>query len=203
MSEKISFDEKLQIVSEIYFENCNQSFSKDDFRIIENDLKITIPLALRKFYLMFGGKEDLLKCMYNIVLPRELYIENNILMIAKEYQNVCFYGISIDTQEPIYFDINNGITEPINLGIEDFLLYMLAIQGTEFFSCVGKVSAKFAIDLEKYLFKISDSNGEKVVFCSKDGVIGVVVGSEIFISAKSDDRMEKLENDSGLELDYL
>jgi len=200
---KISFDEKLQTISTIYFGNCDQSFSEDDFRIIENDLNVTIPVALRKFYLMFGGRVDFLKCMYNITLPREFYIENNVLMFAKEYQNVCAYGISIDTQKPIYFDISNDINEPVDQEIEDFLLYMLAIQGTEFSPCVGKISAKLATDLEEHLLKMSESSGEKAVFCSKDGVIGVIVGNEIFISAKSDECMEKFESDSGLEIDYL
>lgn len=32
---------------------------------------------------MFG--KDLLKCMYNIASPKELNVESNILIIAKEY----------------------------------------------------------------------------------------------------------------------
>lgn len=38
---------------------------------------------------MFGKDLDLLKCMYNIASPKELNVESNILIIAKEYQNVC------------------------------------------------------------------------------------------------------------------
>ncbi len=203
MSKQITFNEKLQIISEIYFEKHNQSFSEDEIVSIENNLQITIPIPLREFYLMFGGSLDLLKCMFDIAAPRELYIQNNILMIAKEYQNVCSYGININTQKPMYFDDSNNIIKTVNQDIEDFLIYLLAIQGTEYLHCIGKVSAEITVELEKYLFKISKGNGEGPVFCSRDGIIGVVVGNDIFLSAKSDDCMEKLEDKSSLEINFL
>lgn len=203
MSKKLTFNEKLQIISEIYCEKYNRSFSKDEMATVEKNLQITIPEPLREFYLIFGGNLGLLKCMYDIAAPRELYMENNILMIAKEYQNVCAYGINIDTQKPMYFDDSNNIVNTVNLDIEDFLIYLLAIQGTEYLPCIGKTDAKFTIELEKHLFRISETDGEGSVFCNKSGIIGVVVENDIFLSAKNDDCMEKLENESGLEIDYL
>lgn len=85
MFNNMTFDEKLQIVRNIYFEKHCQSFSEDEIVCAEENLQFTMPLSLKKFYLMFGTDYDLLKCMYDIASPKELYMENNVLMIAKEY----------------------------------------------------------------------------------------------------------------------
>lgn len=203
MQKSITFIEKLKIISEIYLNKHELSFSENEFMSIENNLQTKLPIPLREFYLMFGGNLDLLKCMYNIATPRELYIENNILMLAKENQNVCGYGINIDTQKIIYFDSSNNILETVNQNIEDFLIYLLAIQGTEYFHCVGKISTDSVVELERYLIRISKADGEGAVFCSTSGIIGFVVGNDIFLSAKNDDCMGELENESGLEIDFF
>lgn len=200
---KLAFNEKLQIISNIYFEEHKKSFLEDEIVSIENKFKIAIPKPLKDFYLMFGEDLDLLKCMYDIASPKELYVENNVLMIAKEYQNVCGYGISLVTQKPIYFDNSNSIIKVLNQNIEDFLIYLLAVQGTEYLNCVGKIDISFIDELNKCLFRITDADDEGAVYCSKDGIIGVVVSNEILISAQNDDCMENFENISGLEIDLL
>lgn len=53
------------------------------------------------------------------------------------------------------------------------------------------------------MLRLSNAEGEGSVFCSKNGLIGVVVGGDIFLTAKNDDCMEAFENESGLEMDYL
>ena len=199
----MTFPEKLQIISDIYFGKHTQSFSEDEIVSIEEHLQIALPIPLREFYFLFGGNSDLVKCMYYIAAPEELYVENNILMLAKEQQNVCSYGIHLDTQKPIYIDESNNITQPMDLDIEDFLIYLLALQGTAYFPCVGKIKTESAVELETYLFRLSKTDGVRSVFCSRNGIIGVVDKSDIFLSAKNDDCMEELENTSGLEIDYL
>jgi hypothetical protein len=197
--DNITFDEKLKLISEIYFGDKDQSIFDEDIKFFEAKIGFNLPLPLRKFYLVFGNGEKLLKCMYNIAIPAELYIENDILVFAGEYQGVCSYGINIDSQELMYID--NNTIEPVNQELEDFLLYLLAIQGTEFFHCICRISIEYADIIEKFLLRISC--GDKAVYCSKDGIIGFKSGSEIIISAQNDDCMEKFENESNLELDYL
>ena len=203
MINNTTFDEKLHLIKNIYFEKDCQTFSEDEIAYVEEKLQFTMPLALKKFYLIFGADYDFLKCMYDIATPKELYIENNILMIAREYQNVCGYGIDINTQRPIYFDISNSIIQTVEQDIEDFLLYLLAVQGTQFFPCVGKVNLELAEKLEKNLVRISKADGEGCVFCDKKSIIAFAAGNELFITAKDDECMEKLENECGLEVDYL
>ena len=45
--------------------------------------------------------------------------------------------------------------------------------------------------------------GEGAVYCGKKNIICVVAENDIFISAKNDDAMQKIEEISGLEVDYL
>lgn len=202
MVEKISFKEKLHIISEIYFETHKQSLFEDELARIENNLKLKIPERLREFYLMFGEDLDLLKCMYDIALPDELYVENNILIIAKENQNVCSYGINTVTKKLVYVDSDNMAIEEINQGIEDFLIYLLAVQGTEYLDCIGTIDVSFTAEIEKHLIKLTESN-ERAVLCDRASIIAVVVGDSIFICAKNDDCMESFENKTGFEVDYL
>lgn len=203
MIKDLTFTEKLQIISAIFFENHKPSFSEDELMFIESRLQIILPAPLKQFYIMFGGDSDILKCMYDISSPDQLYIENNILFVAKEYQNVCSYGIDIGTLTLIYFDASNNITEPFNLDIEDFLIYLLAIQSTAYLPCIGQTDATYITKLEKCLFRISTVDGEGSVFCNKNGVIGLLTGDQILLSAKDDNCMETFENECGLEVDYL
>lgn len=79
----------------------------------------------------------------------------------------------------------------------------MAVQGTEFLPCIGKVSRKFIDKFEKNLFRVSKVAGEGAVYCGKKDIICVVAENDIFISAKNDDAMQKFEEISGLEVDYL
>lgn len=121
-------------------------------------------------------------------------------MIAKKNQNVCAYGIDLDTHKPVYLDKRNQILQPVNRELGDFLLYLLAIQGTGFFYCIGRIGVKFLKELEKHLLRLTSADGEGAVFCSRSGIIAIVVGSDIFLSAREDACMELFESESGLEI---
>lgn len=202
MLEKITFKQKLHIISEIYFETHKQSLFEDELVRIENNLKLKMPEELKEFYIMFGDDLDLLKCMYNIVSPKELNVENNILIIAKENQNVCGYGVNTITKKLVYVDTDNNIIKEINQGFDDFLIYLLAVQGTEYLDCIGTIDVGSIAEIEKHLTKLTESN-ERAVFCDRDSIIAVVVRDSIFICAKNDDCMEIFENKTCLEVDYL
>ncbi|MCI6007747.1 MAG: hypothetical protein MRZ25_05800 [Ruminococcus sp.] len=201
--EKMTFNDKLKIMCDIFLKKHKKTLLKYELVSIENKLKNTIPEPLREFYLMFGEDLDLLKCMYNIASPKELNVENNVLMIAKEYQNVCCYGVSLDTQKPMYFDDSNNIIRTVNLDIEDFLIYLLAVQSTQYLNCIGTIEVGLIEELKKCLIRITKDDGEGAVFCSRDGIIAVVVKNNIFISAQNDKVMKSFENESGLDIDFL
>lgn len=203
MLERMTFIEKLEIIREIFGGQPKRGVSENEILCIEDTLQIVIPESLREFYLMFGDDLVFLKCMYDIIRPKELCVVDRILIIAKEHQNVCSYGIDIDTQKVIYLDESNQITKIMESDIEDFLIYLLAVQGTEFLPCIGKVSRKFIDKFEKNLFRVSKVAGEGAVYCGKKDIICVVAENDIFISAKNDDAMQKFEEISGLEVDYL
>ena len=58
--------------------------SENEILCIEDTLQIVIPESLREFYLMFGDDLVFLKCMYDIIRPKELCVVDRILIIAKE-----------------------------------------------------------------------------------------------------------------------
>ncbi|MEE0265754.1 MAG: hypothetical protein UD936_09025 [Acutalibacteraceae bacterium] len=192
----------MQIIKDVYFENHCQFFSEKEIMNVENSLNIKLPESLRGFYLMFGNDLDLLKSMYNIALPEELYVQDNILILAKENQNICGYGINILNQKPVYFDCSNNILKEMNEDLEDFLIYLLAVQGTEFLDCIGSLDISVVSEIERYLIRITGAEG-KAVFCDRCGIICVDVGNSILICAKNDDYMESFEDATGLEVDYL
>lgn len=194
----MGFDEKLKVVKEIYLGDFDYSISEGEIKEIEIKLNFNLPIPLKKFYLMFGKGGSLLSSYYKIAIPQELYIEDNILMFAGEYQGVCSYGINIDTKELMYID--NYINEPMNDDLEDFLLYLLAIQGTEFFPRSGIIYSEVS-EVEKHLIKITDSNNS--VYYNKNGIIAFHDGKEFTFSAKDDDCFEKFVNDSNLDIEYL
>ena len=199
----MTFKEKLELVNNIYFkrETNIKNISYETIVTIEKKLNIRIPESLKIFYLMFGEKEDFLRCMYRIIPLEELEIKNNILIIAIENQGTCSYGLNIKTNEVIYFTTSD-YGEKIKLDIEDFLLYLLAIQGTGFFDCVVQMDTSEAEVLDKNFSKLSKVSGQYCVYYYSDEVIGFISGDDIFLSAKSDDIMNEIEEKYDLEFNY-
>lgn len=203
MVEKLAFCDKLELICGLYSKNHKRTISEVAIDTIEKHLQITMPKALRDFYLVVGADVDILKSMYNIAAPQELYVEDNTIMLAVEYQNVCGYGIDLESERPVYFDISNNIREILEQDIEDFLVYLLAIQGTECLPCVGKISIDSVSNLKKCLSRLTKTEGDCSVLCSRNGIIAFMAGQEVFLCAQTDAYMEALEADCELEIDYL
>ena len=126
-----NFKEKLELISKIYFEQDSKNIlNKDKIFSIEKKLNISIPEQLQEFYIMFGNKTDFLEYLYSIISPEKLEVKNDILTLAVENQGVCSYGLNVKNQKIVYF--TDDYKEEINLDIEDFILYLLAMQGTGF-----------------------------------------------------------------------
>ena len=202
MYEKNEFLKRLELIYKIYFneEDDVKTISDDRIFTIEKKLNRSIPEPLKIFYSIFGRKEVFLKCMYHIIPLEQLNIENEIMTIATENQGVCSYGWNFNSNKMVY--LMNNYTEEIELDIENFILYLLAIQGTGFFSCVAQMDISEADLLDKYFSKISKVSGQYSVYCYHDKIIGFISKTDVFLSAKSDDIMNEVETQHNLPLNY-
>lgn len=200
MSNSVFFD-KLIIIRNIIFSNKPLELS-NAYEAAEKKLGFQLPQFLKDFYLIFGEELGILKCMYDIAAPMEMSVDDGILLIAKENQNVCGYGIDIQSQKVIYIDESNGVKNDIDKALDDFLLYLLALQCTDFFPSVGILEAEYAITLEKFMKRITLSKEDGAVYYIIDKSIGVRVGNEIYICMHNDNDLEEFENISGLLLEW-
>lgn len=195
------FKEKLELISKICFEEDNKKIlNKYKIVSIEKKLNISIPEQLQEFYIMFGNKIDFLECLYSIISPEKLEVKNDILILAVENQGVCSYGLNVKNQKIVYF--TDDYEEEINLDIEDFILYLLAIQGTGFLECVVQTDTSCLDILNKNFIKMSEINGNYCVYCYTDKAIGFVSGNDIFLSAQDDEIVNNIEEKYGLQFDW-
>lgn len=195
------FKEKLELINKLYFEEDNKNIlNKDKIFSIEKKLNISIPEQLQEFYIMFGNKTDFLECLYSIISPENLEVKNDILTLAVENQGVCSYGLNVKNQKTVYF--NDDYKEEIDLDIEDFILYLLAMQGTSFLECVVQTDILCLDILNKNFIKMSEIDGNYCVYCYTDKAIGFVSGNDIFLSAQGDEIVNDIEEKYGLQFDW-
>lgn len=195
------FKEKLELINKLYFEEDNKNIlNKDKIFSIEKKLNISIPEPLQVFYIMFGNKTDFLQCMYSIISLEKLEVKNDILTLAVENQEVCSYGLNVKNQKIVYF--TDDYKEEINLDIEDFILYLLAMQGTGFLECVVQTDTSCLDILNKNFIKMSEIDGNYCVYCYTDKAIGFVSGNDIFLSAQDDEIVNDIEEKYGLQFDW-
>lgn len=202
----IGYNEKLQMIESVCFGEIESFCSEEEVLLASEKLDIILPDCFRLFYLRFGKQQEFLKCMYNIATLEELHVSSGILMFAKEYQNVCAYGIDVNTGKVLYIDQSNNIAEELEQDADDFLLFLLAMQTTQFLPCSAQIDTEClqsAEDLEEYLVRITKNLGDCSVFCNPEGIIAVMSGEEIFVSAKNDQCMDRFEMESGFEIDFL
>jgi len=195
----MDYIEKLRIVHEIYLGGTDCSVAEEEIIEVEKKLDLSVPMPLREFYSVFGACRELLKSFFDIALPNELYHEDNILYFADENQGVCCYGINISTHELVYID--QYIMEPMPEDLEDFLLCLLALQGTEFFPRAGVLNCS-ALEAERYFTKITKSISTPV-FYNMDGLIAYFDEEKIILSARDDATFERFEDDNNLDLEHL
>lgn len=196
----MNFKEKLNMINKLYFNENYQELNTNNLTQIENNLKINLPRQLKEFYMIFSKKEEFLKIINNILLPNKLYIENNILVLVEENQNICSYGIEIKSHKIFY--LSNNFKEELEFDIEDFLIYILALQGTGYLDCVGELESNFIDIVKQNFIKITKTEEKGAVYCNKDAIL-VNTGNNIFICTKDDKTMEQIENKYNLLIDYL
>lgn len=159
--------------------------------------------TLRCFGRALDGHRDFLKGLYDIMLPQEASIKGDLLLLAREQQGACSYGLDLPSGKVLYLD-PAGAAEPLDLSLEDFLLYLTAIQSSGYLPCSGKVGQ--CRDLLEDRFsdrRLTGAAGEGAVYCFEEGVILAVVGNDAFASAPDDAAMETFERERSLEVDYF
>ena len=159
--------------------------------------------TLRCFGRAFAGHRDFLKGLYDIMLPKESSISGDMLLLAREQQGVCSYGLDLASGKVLYLD-PAGTAEPLDLSLQDFLLYLTALQSTGFCPCSGRIQNCRQLLKEKYTdFRITGASGEGAVYCFEEGVILAVAGNDAYASAPDDAAMETFERERSLEADYF
>ena len=205
MNKDLSFQKKLNTLYSCIFHEPN-SAERMELEGIDHSKEALDGWnkALHLFYILFAKQERFMKCLYDIKTPEELIVDNNFMIIAKERQNVCAYGIEIDNGNIIYLDNTNEVAEPINIQIDDFILYLIAVQSSEFSLCSGKI--RNCSNLLRTQFdeqRISNQDNEGAVYYFTEGVILVVNGDDALVSAADDTSMEKFEADTAFDVEYF
>jgi hypothetical protein len=159
--------------------------------------------TLRCFYAALSRHREFLKGLYEICLPEEAEISGDNLIIAREQQGVCSYGLDLASGKILYLD-PAGAAEPLDLSLEDFLLYLTALQSSGFCPCSGRIEDCSKLLKEKFSDRrITETSKEGAVYCFEEGVVLAVSGNDAFASAADDADMEAFERLRGLEVDYF
>ena len=201
MKTQADFQEKLNILTAILFPGPPSA---------DTGPEILPPVpegADHKTLLCFGRAlarhREFLKGQYEIFLPEEAEISGDILTIAREQQGVCSYGLDLASGKILYLD-PAGAAEPLDLSLEDFLLYLTALQSSGFCPCSGRIDGCRNLLKAKYSDRrITKTSGEGAVYCFEEGVVLAVSGNDAFASAADDAAMEAFERLRGLEVDYF
>ena len=156
------------------------------------------------FYATFADHKEFLNGTYDIQWPDEAAIRNGIFRIAVERQNVCAYGVEVGTGRVIYQDDTNEIAEPIDMKLDDFILYLVALQCLGFCEPSGKIEN--ASDLLKSRFdekRITEHSIDGTVYAFDEGVLLVAIGKDAYVSAKDDESLAAFEADTSFAVDWF
>lgn len=195
------FHEKLNILTGILFPYA--PFAEPGPEILPSLPEGPYQETLRCFGRAFAGHRDFLKGLYDIMLPKESSISGDMLLLAREQQGVCSYGLDLASGKVLYLE-TAGNAEPLDLSLEDFLLYLTALQSTVSCPCSGRIQNCRQLLKEKYTdFRITGASGEGAVYCFEEGVILAVAGNDAYASAPDDAAMETFERERSLEADYF
>lgn len=203
MNKASGFQNKLQTLYQFIFEKAPDGDRESVYDLYVQGISEKGKNALSLFYSIFAEQKDFLKCLYDIKLPGELAVESNILLISREQQGVCAYGMEVDTGRVIYLDDTNGIAEPLNTEIEDFLLWQIAMQCLGFCECTGQIEDCFdSLNAEHHSLKLTAASESGAVYYFSEGVLLAVDGDIAYVSAKDDEAMEAFEANTGFDVDY-
>lgn len=190
-----NFEEKLLGIYQIYFGE-NIEFTDNIASMLDDEIKTLIPNELLYFYKLFYSKTSIMNGSYDIIEPQNLKVLNNTIMFAEEEQGVCGYLIDISSKDVYYFDDD---TKEKESSLEDFLIYLLAIQGTNFLCSQGLISK--SEDITSF-FKTFKAGNVNIYISQKYNTLGFDYDDE-YIMLISNDELENFADDSNILIDYL
>lgn len=142
-------------------------FSKNEIENEEYKLGLKLPKILKDFYLHVG-KLDIFMSSYQYFLkPEDLYIEDEKLVFLEENQVVCFWGINLEEENPLVFQMQNmdqAIWYSEEVSLSEFLKIMMYYQCAEGgYEFSGKIYNMNENELTEFITSITSKNWHKVV----------------------------------------
>ena len=169
MKTQADFQEKLNILTAILFPGPPSADTGPE--ILPSVPEGADHETLLCFGRALARHREFLKGQYEIFLPEEAEISGDILTIAREQQGVCSYGLDLASGKILYLD-PAGVAEPLDLSLEDFLLYLTALQSSGFCPCSGRIE-----DCSKLLKeKFSD---RRITDTSKEGEVSLLIWEQL------------------------
>ena len=157
-----------------------------------------LPESLSLFYQIMGRKLSSLDSPYRIVPLDQLDTSKELISFAVEEQDVCEYQIDIISGE-VYYKSDSAF-EKAPMSLDEFLIYISVVQGTG----VMKEQAFLSKNDNFRPFFGHISVGDQNVYVNpKRKIIAFEHGEKILVMAHSSQALQKLEEQCGLELEYI
>lgn len=184
------FEERLAMMYQILFGNTCKHMDTERWNL---------PEELKVFYRIFGNKKAILDSQYGIVPIHELSANDGYFCFAEEEQGACAYLIKSETWE-IFFNNEENLCK-LNMTLADFILYLLAVQGTGICTAQGLIADNME---NKQFFAEIILGDERVYINRKRKIIGFRYNEEsILIMAKTESAFWKLEEQCGILISEL
>ncbi len=184
------FEERLTMMYQILFGNISKHMDTEQWNL---------PEELKTFYRFFGNKKAILDSQYKICPIHELSADDGYFSFAEEEQGAYAYLMKAETGE-IFFKNEENLCK-LNMTLADFILYLLAVQGTGICSVQGMIENN---DENKRFFAEIVLGDERVYINRKRKIIGFQYSEEsILIMARTESAFWKLEEQCGILISEL
>lgn len=185
---------------------ANDGYTTDEIKQAENMLGLTMPEALRHFYLSVGKVEVLASSFQRFLPLDELQSDGEKIIFLAENQEVCLWATTIhDTTIWVkYSDDEGWITEPI--GLMDLILltmYYNCAQGGFEFGGIAENEETYPAILEyvqKEWNKVVQYNA-LIIYAYQDNLIWYFYKADntptddgIFLSCRTEEKFDKFFN---------
>jgi len=197
-SEITTSEEKFKAIYTVYYGEV-PSLNYDPIFRLKEDVQQIIPEVMKYFYALFGKKQTIFSGTYRIPKLKELRSDDSKILIAEEEQGVCCYFYDLSDNAVYYSD--DSIYEKMDSPLEDFLIYLLAVQGTGIcsYQCMVDKSEDF-----RPFFRSFKVNETEIFVNKKRKILGFEYDSEnVCIVSKKEADLQKFIDDSDICADIL
>ena len=157
-----------------------------------------LPESLSFFYQMMGRKLSSLDSPYRIVPFDQLDTSKERVLFAAEEQGVCEYQIDMNSGE-VYYK-SDSACEKMTMSLDNFLIYISVIEGTGVMHEQAFLSKN---DDFRPFFGCIPVGDQNVYINPKRKIIAFEYGEKTLVMARSSQALQMLEEQCGLELEYI